>query len=74
LLFCRSTFGEIFDITHFITALSEDVHIVTSPPQEFAWSTREFYATGVRPNRVKDAPLHAPAEWYRGNVLPLLKE
>ncbi|GAQ78734.1 O-fucosyltransferase family protein [Klebsormidium nitens] len=69
-----SSFGEIFDVTHFITTLSDDVHVITSPPWGLHWNTREYFATGIRPNRVKDAPLHAPPEWYKDNVLPLLKE
>jgi hypothetical protein len=49
-----------------------DVNIVTELPQVFAWSTREYYATGFRATRVKSAPVQASPEWYIANVLPLM--
>ncbi|CAN1332002.1 O-fucosyltransferase 31 [Linum perenne] len=49
------------------------VSIVKEPPADYAWSTREYYATGIRPTRMKTAPVHATAQWYRENVFPLLQ-
>jgi len=60
-------------VEHFLKTLALDVNLVTELPQEFQWSTREYYATGYRTTRVKSAPVQAPAEWYITNVLPLMK-
>ncbi|CAN6449488.1 unnamed protein product [Victoria cruziana] len=68
-----SSFGDIFDVDHFIDALKDDIKIVRELPDEFSWSTREYYATGIRDTRVKSAPLHASANWYLDNVLPILQ-
>jgi hypothetical protein len=71
-LWC-SSFADIFDVEHFLKTLALDVNLVIELPQEFQWSTREYYATGYRTIRVKSAPVQAPAEWYITNVLPLMK-
>ena len=68
-----STFMDIFDMDHFINVLKDDVRIVKELPDEFSWSTREYYATAIRPNRIKTAPVHASANWYLENVLPVLQ-
>ncbi|GLJ16872.1 hypothetical protein SUGI_0290910, partial [Cryptomeria japonica] len=68
-----SSFADIFDVDHFIQTLKDDVTIVKDLPREFRWSTREYYATGIRDTRVKTAPVHAPANWFLENVLPVLK-
>ncbi|CAI0406030.1 unnamed protein product [Linum tenue] len=68
-----SSFSDIFDVDHFINVLSNEVKIVKEPPREYAWSTREYYATGIRPTRIKTAPVHASAQWYQENVLPVLQ-
>lgn len=70
--FC-SSFEEIFDVDHFLKVLRNEVSIVKELPSEFSWSSREYYATGIRATRVKTAPVHAPAEWYLENVLPILQ-
>lgn len=67
-----SSFGDMFDVDHFIEALKDDVTIVRDLPYEYSWSTREFYATAIRETRVKSAPVHASANWYKFNVLPIL--
>ncbi|KNA08962.1 hypothetical protein SOVF_157950 [Spinacia oleracea] len=67
-----SSFTEVFDLDHFINSLSDEISIVTELPVEYSWSTREYYATGIRETRVKTAPVHASAEWYLENVLPVL--
>lgn len=58
---------------HFIDVLHNDLTIVRELPGELSWSTREYYATGIRATRIKTAPLHASAEWYLENVLPVLQ-
>lgn len=58
---------------HFIDTLSHDVAIVKEPPSEYWWSTREYYATGIRAMRIKTAPVHGSADWYLENVLPVLQ-
>lgn len=58
---------------HFINFLKDEVSIVRELPKEFSWSTREYYALGIRPTRVKTAPVHASANWYLENVLPVLQ-
>jgi len=72
LCFC-SSFEDIFDLDHFIDALRDEVSIVEEPPSDYSWSTREYYATGIRATRIKTAPLHATADWYIENVLPVLR-
>jgi hypothetical protein len=71
-IFC-SSFADIFDVKHFLDTLKRDVKIVTELPPEFEWSTREYYATGYRATRVKNAPVQASPEWYITNVLPLMQ-
>lgn len=70
--FC-SSFEEIFDLDHFIEVLRDEVSIVKDLPSEFSWSTREYYATGIRITRIKTAPVHASSDWYLENVLPILQ-
>ncbi|KAG8660316.1 O-fucosyltransferase 31 [Manihot esculenta] len=68
-----SSFVDIFDVDHFIDVLREEISIVKEPPSEYSWSTREYYATGIRATRIKTAPVHASAHWYLENVLPVLQ-
>ncbi|KAJ8765463.1 hypothetical protein K2173_014585 [Erythroxylum novogranatense] len=68
-----SSFMDIFDVDHFINVLKDDISIVKELPDEFSWSTREYYATAIRDTRVKTAPVHATANWYLDNVLPVLQ-
>ncbi|KAG8373438.1 hypothetical protein BUALT_Bualt11G0024300 [Buddleja alternifolia] len=68
-----STFMDIFDVDQFINVLKDDISIVRELPDEYFWSTREYYATAIRANRVKTAPVHASANWYLENVLPVLQ-
>ncbi|KAA8528358.1 hypothetical protein F0562_035713 [Nyssa sinensis] len=68
-----SSFTEIFDVDHFINVLSDEVSIVKELPGEYSWSTRQYYATGIRATRIKTAPVHASASWYLENVLPVLQ-
>ncbi|KAJ7965814.1 O-fucosyltransferase family protein [Quillaja saponaria] len=68
-----SSFAEIFDVDHFIDTLHDEVSIVKELPTDYSWSTREYYATGIRATRIKTAPVHATADWYIENVLPVLK-
>ncbi|GAB4844182.1 O-fucosyltransferase 31 [Ancistrocladus abbreviatus] len=68
-----SSFVEIFDADHFISYLQDEVSIVKELPSEYSWSTREYYATGIRETRIKTAPVHASADWYLENVLPVLQ-
>ncbi|KAK1300460.1 Uncharacterized protein QJS10_CPB13g00210 [Acorus calamus] len=68
-----STFVEIFDVDHFINVLKDDISIVKELPKGYSWSTREYYATAIRATRVKTAPVHASANWYLENVLPVLQ-
>ncbi|XP_059645405.1 O-fucosyltransferase 31 [Cornus florida] len=68
-----SSFMDIFDVDHFINALKDDISIVKELPDEFSWSTREYYATAIRATRIKTAPVHASANWYLENVLPVLE-
>ncbi|KVI08664.1 O-fucosyltransferase 39-like [Cynara cardunculus var. scolymus] len=67
-----STFMDIFDVDHFINVLKDDISIVRALPDEYMWSTREYYASAIRSTRVKNAPLHASANWYLANVSPVL--
>ncbi|KAL2527995.1 O-fucosyltransferase family protein [Forsythia ovata] len=68
-----STFMDIFDVDHFINVLKDEVSIIKELPDEFFWSTREYYATAIRATRIKTAPVHASANWYIDNVLPVLQ-
>ncbi|KAK9990976.1 hypothetical protein SO802_025961 [Lithocarpus litseifolius] len=68
-----SSFMDIFDVDHFINVLKDDISIVKELPNEFSWSTREYYATAIRATRIKTAPVHASANWYLDNVLPVLQ-
>lgn len=68
-----SSFMDIFDVDHFINVLKDDISIVKELPYEFSWSTREYYATAIRATRIKSAPIHASANWYLENVLPVLE-
>ncbi|CAJ2641130.1 unnamed protein product [Trifolium pratense] len=68
-----SSFEDIFDVDHFIDVLRDEVSIVKELPGEYSWSTREYYATGIRATRIKTAPVHATADWYIENVLPILQ-
>jgi hypothetical protein len=68
-----SSFEDIFDVDHFIDVLRDEVSIVKKLPGEYSWSTREYYATGIRATRIKTAPVHATADWYIENVLPILQ-
>lgn len=72
-LFICSSFTEIFDVDHFISALNDEISIVKELPSKYSWSTREYYATGIRDTRIKTAPVHASANWYLENVLPMLE-
>ncbi|KAI4387171.1 hypothetical protein MLD38_005021 [Melastoma candidum] len=68
-----SSFSDIFDVDHFIGILKDDIRIVRELPDEFSWSSREYYATAIRPNRIKTAPAHASLNWYLENVSPVLQ-
>ncbi|KAJ4966438.1 hypothetical protein NE237_018287 [Protea cynaroides] len=68
-----STFTEIFDVDHFIEVLKDEISIIKELPDEYSWSTREYYATAIRATRIKTAPVHASANWYPENVLPVLQ-
>ncbi|CDP11502.1 unnamed protein product [Coffea canephora] len=68
-----SSFTDIFDADHFIDALKNEVSVVKDLPSQHSWSTREYYATGIRATRIKTAPMHAPATWYLENVLPVMQ-
>ncbi|KAL8141218.1 hypothetical protein V2J09_007239 [Rumex salicifolius] len=68
-----SSFEDIFDVDHFIDTLSNEVRIVKELPDEYFWSTREYYATGIRETRIKSAPHHASVDWYLENVPPILE-
>lgn len=69
--FC-SSFTDIFDVDHFINVLRDEVSIAKELPREYSWSSREYYATGIRATRIKTAPVHASADWYLENVLPVM--
>ncbi|KAK8552133.1 hypothetical protein V6N13_120555 [Hibiscus sabdariffa] len=68
-----SSFTDIFDLDHFINVLRDEVSIVKELPRQYSWSTREYYATGIRATRIKTAPVHASADWYLENVLPVMQ-
>ncbi|MBA0808273.1 hypothetical protein Gohar_024025, partial [Gossypium harknessii] len=67
------SFTDIFDVDHFINVLRDEVSIVKELPREYSWSSREYYATGIRATRIKTAPVHASADWYLENVLPVMQ-
>lgn len=73
LLCLCSSFADIFDVDHFIDVLHDEVSIVKELPSDYSWSTREYYATGIRATRIKTAPLQATADWYIENVLPVIQ-
>ncbi|KAI3701058.1 hypothetical protein L2E82_45701 [Cichorium intybus] len=56
-----SSFTYIFDVDHFIKVLKNEVSIIKELPTKYSWSTREYYGTGIRPTRIKTAPVHASA-------------
>ena len=58
---------------HFIDVLKDDISIVKELPLDYSWSTREYYATAIRPTRIKSAPVHATANWYLENVFPVIE-
>ncbi|KAI7732811.1 hypothetical protein M8C21_014057 [Ambrosia artemisiifolia] len=68
-----SSFTDIFDVDHFVNILKDDISIIRELPDEYAWSTREYYASAIRSTRIKNAPLHASANWYLENVAPVLE-
>ncbi|PPD75542.1 hypothetical protein GOBAR_DD27540 [Gossypium barbadense] len=68
-----SSFMDIFDVDHFMNVLKDDIPIIKALPDEFSWSTREYYATAIRGTRIKRAPVHASANWYLENVFPVLQ-
>ncbi|XP_050204336.1 O-fucosyltransferase 39 [Mercurialis annua] len=68
-----SSFMDIFDVDHFIDVLKDDISIVKELPDEFSWSTREYYSTAIRATRIKTAPVHSSANWYLENVMPVLQ-
>ncbi|XP_075485665.1 LOW QUALITY PROTEIN: O-fucosyltransferase 31-like [Primulina tabacum] len=68
-----SSFTDIFDVDHFINALKDEVYIIKELPAEYSWSNREYYATGIRATRIKNAPVHASPSWYIENVLPVIE-
>ncbi|PPS17527.1 hypothetical protein GOBAR_AA03059 [Gossypium barbadense] len=68
-----SSFMDIFDVDHFMNVLKDEIPIIKELPDEFSWSTREYYATAIRATRIKRAPVHASANWYLENVLPVLQ-
>jgi|UniRef100_A0A2N9J023 hypothetical protein len=68
-----SSFMDIFDVDHFINVLKDEISIVKELPYEFSFSTREYYAIAIRATRIKTAPVHASANWYLENVLPVLQ-
>ncbi|KAK1410546.1 hypothetical protein QVD17_37083 [Tagetes erecta] len=68
-----SSFEDIFDVGHFMNVLKDDISIIRELPDEYTWSTREYYASAIRSTRVKNAPLHASANWYLEHVSPVLE-
>lgn len=58
---------------HFIDVIRDEVSVVKDLPADYSWSTREYYATGIRATRIKTAPVQATADWYIENVLPILQ-
>lgn len=68
-----SSFEEIYDVDRFINVLKDEISIVRALPDEYAWSTREYYAVAIRATRIKTAPVHSSANWYLENVIPVLQ-
>lgn len=68
-----SSFQDIFDVDHFIDVLKDEISVVKELPEEYSWSTREYYGSAIRATRIKTAPSHASANWYLENVLPVLQ-
>lgn len=68
-----SSFEEIYDVDHFIDVLKDEVSVVRTLPDDYSWSTREYYAVAIRATRIKTAPVHASANWYLENVIPVLQ-
>lgn len=64
---------DIYDVDHFIKVLKDDIPVVKDLPEDFSWSTREYYSTAIRATRIKTAPLRASANWYLENVSPILE-
>lgn len=64
---------DIYDVDHFINVLKDDIPVVKDLPEDFSWSTREYYSAAIRATRIKTAPLHASANWYLKNVSPILE-
>ncbi|KAL8127517.1 hypothetical protein AgCh_014433 [Apium graveolens] len=54
-----SSFMDIYDVDHFINVLKNDIPVVKDLPEDFSWSTREYYSTAIRATRIKTAPLRA---------------
>eukprot|EP00250_Pteridium_aquilinum_P016139 c22960_g1_i1 orf=440-1549(+) len=54
--------------------LEHDVPIIRELPREYLWSSREYYATGIRATRVKNTPARSPPNWFLENVLPVIKD
>ncbi|KAI4990266.1 hypothetical protein ZWY2020_038629 [Hordeum vulgare] len=44
-----SSFGDIFNVDHFINTLRGDVSIVRAPLKEFSWSTRDYGIAAIAP-------------------------
>lgn len=68
-----SSFEEIYDVDHFINVLKDEINVVRTLPDEYSWSTREYYAVAIRATRIKTAPVQASANWYLDNVTPVLE-
>ncbi|KAE8658672.1 MSCS-like 3 isoform 1 [Hibiscus syriacus] len=68
-----SSFTDTFDMDHFSNVLRDEVSIVKELPRQYSWSTREYYATGIRATRIKTATVHASADWYVENMLPVIQ-
>ena len=54
-----SSFNDIFDVDNLIEVLQNEVSIVKELPSMCSWTTRDYYGTGIRPTRIKTAPVHA---------------
>ncbi|KAL2336860.1 hypothetical protein Fmac_011306 [Flemingia macrophylla] len=68
-----SLFAYIFDVDHFIDVLCDEVSIVKELPNDYCWSTREYYGTCIRATRIKIAHVQATTDCYIENVLPVLQ-
>ena len=64
-----SSFVDIFDVDHFIDSLKDDIRVVRELPDEYSWSTREYYGTAVRETRVKTAPVHGTVAVVYGEAI-----